>query len=424
MLKNIKQGMFPFLIGFSALSVSASAAFYSVSGLSKLFAGASLEVIIMAGSLEFAKLVTASLLYQYWDTINKSLRIYLSIATIILVLITSMGIYGFLSAAYQETYSKLSAVENQKGFIQKKIEFYQNDVDRYDEEIKRISSNISTLSNAKASTIQVRDTSVSGGFRQTISTTELRMAQGRINIEEENRKLAQEKRTVASDSLQKFQLQVLELDNNNEVAGELGPLQYLSGLTGAPMDKIINWLLLIIIFVFDPLAISLVIAANFAFAQAYPKKKYKENLYGEKVEDKFSEWDDLDDDEYPLPNKDLTKAAIEFEVKDAEEIKTQDEFMENLDNLEKIKDWEAAEKRMKIIGQNGNDGEHYSELDSNKDGKVDSNELLKAKQELKLLKNSIIGVTRSSNKVDKALKRIKILENIISTLDDDLTKIY
>lgn len=424
MLKNIKQGMFPFLIGFSALSVSASAAFYSVSGLSKLFAGASLEVIIMTGSLEFAKLVTASLLYQYWDTINKSLRIYLSIATIILVLITSMGIYGFLSAAYQETYSKLSAVENQKGFIQKKIEFYQNDVDRYDEEIKRISSNISTLSNAKASTIQVRDTSVSGGFRQTISTTELRMAQGRINIEEENRKLAQEKRTVASDSLQKFQLQVLELDNNNEVAGELGPLQYLSGLTGTPMDKIINWLLLIIIFVFDPLAISLVIAANFAFAQAYPKKKYKENLYGEKVEDKFSEWDDLDDDEYPLPNKDLTKAAIEFEVKDAEEIKTQDEFMENLDNLEKIKDWEAAEKRMKIIGQNGNDGEHYSELDSNKDGKVDSNELLKAKQELKLLKNSIIGVTRSSNKVDKALKRIKILENIISTLDDDLTKIY
>ncbi len=400
--------MFPFLIGFSALSVSASAAFYSVSGLSKLFAGASLEVIIMAGSLEFAKLVTASLLYQYWDTINKTLRTYLSIATIILVLITSMGIYGFLSAAYQETYSKLSAVENQKGFIQKKIEFYQNDVNRYDEEIKRISSNISTLSNAKASSIQVRDTTVSGGFRTTISTTELRMAQNRINIEEENRKLAQEKRTVASDSLQKFQLQVLELDNNNEVAGELGPLQYLSGLTGTPMDKIINWLLLIIIFVFDPLAISLVIAANFSFAQAYPKKKYKENLYGEYYEDKFSEWDNLED----------------IEVKDAEEIKTQDEFFENLDNLEKIKDWEEAEKRMEIIGQNGNDGEHYSELDLNKDGKVDSNELFKAKQELKQLKNSIVGVTRSSNKVDKALKRIKVLEGIISTFDDDLTKIY
>ena len=311
-LGKIKKGMFPFLIAFSALSVSASAAFYSVSGLSKLFAGASLEVIIMAGSLEFAKLITASLLYQYWNTINKTLRTYLAISTIVLVLITSMGIYGFLSAAYQETYSKLSAVENQKGFIQQKIDFYQNDVTRYDTEIERISSNISTLSNAKASTIQVRDTSVSGGFRQTISTTELRMAQNRINIEEENRKLAQEKRTIASDSLQKFQLQVLELDNNNEVAGELGPLQYLSGLTGISMDKIINWLLLIIIFVFDPLAISLVVAANFAFDKAYPKIKYKENLYGERVED--------------------------IVVKDAEEIKTNKEFMDNLDKIEKIKD--------------------------------------------------------------------------------------
>ena len=112
----------------------------------------------------------------------------------------------------------------------------------------------------------------------------LEWRKSRINIEEENRKLAQSKRTIASDSLQKFQFQVLELDNNNEVAGELGPLQYLSGLTGYPMDVIINWLLLIIIFVFDPLAISLVVAANFAFDQAYPKRKYKENLYEEIVE--------------------------------------------------------------------------------------------------------------------------------------------
>jgi|13_taG_2_1085334.scaffolds.fasta_scaffold27180_2 hypothetical protein len=414
MLKKLKQGMFPFLIGFSALSVSASAAFYSVSGLSKLFAGASLEVIIMAGSLEFAKLVTASLLYQYWDTINKSLRTYLSIATVILVLITSMGIYGFLSAAYQETYSKLTTVENQKGFIQKKIEFYQNDVDRYDEEIKRISSNISTLSNAKASSIQVRDTTVSGGFRTTISTTELRMAQSRINIEEENRKLAQEKRTVASDSLQKFQLQVLELDNNNEVAGELGPLQYLSGLTGTPMDKIINWLLLIIIFVFDPLAISLVIAANFAFEKAYPKKKYRENLYGELVDD-FSEWDNLDNEGYPLPNEDLTKAAMEFEVKDAEEIKTQDEFFKNLDKLEKIKDWEAAEKRMEIIGQNGNDGEHYSELDLNQDGIVDQEEIETAIDKIERLKGRLSDPLSSwrSNKIKKEIEELK------SQLDDE-----
>ncbi len=403
--------MFPFLIGFSALSVSASAAFYSVSGLSKLFAGASLEVIIMAGSLEFAKLVTASLLYQYWDTINKTLRIYLSVATIVLVLITSMGIYGFLSAAYQETYSKLSTIENQKSFIQKKIDFYQNDVNRYDEEIKRISSNISTLSNAKASTIQVRDTSVSGGFRQTISTTELRMAQSRINIEEENRKLVQSKRSIASDSLQKSQLQVLSLDNNNEVAGELGPLQYLSNLTGTSMDKIINWLLLIIIFVFDPLAISLVVAANFAFDKAYPKKQYRENLYGEEIE--------LDEEDYPLPNKDLTKAAMEFEVKDAEEMTTQEEFLQNLDRLEKIRDWEEVERRMEIIGQNGNDGEHYSELDLNKDGVVNE-------KDLKFAKNRIKEIDRLLKETPNLSREwVKRLSTERRKLDEDEnTKIY
>ena len=362
MLSNLKKGMFPFLIAFSALSVSASAAFYSVYGLSKLFAGAQFQVIIMAGSLEFAKLVTASLLYQYWGTINKALRTYLSIATIILVLITSMGIYGFLSAAYQDTYAKLSMVENQKGFIQQKIEFYENDVNRYNEEIKRISNNISILSNARASSIQVRDTSVVGGFRTTISTTELRMAAKRIEVEEENRKDVQVKRETASDSLQKFQLEVLELDNNNEVAGELGPLQYLSGLTGYPMDKIINILLLIIIFVFDPLAISLVVAANFAFDKAYPRKKYRENLYEEKIE--------------------ITEEDINTEL-----------FSRN-DN------WEEAERRMDIIGQNGNDGEHYEEHRLNK--KLESLE-----EELKSLPK-----TKNGNFIGQEVRREKILKEI------------
>ena len=331
MLKRFTKGIFPGIIALSALSVSASAAFYSVSGLSKLFAGASLEVIIMAGSLEVAKLVIASLLYKYWDTINKGLRTYLTVATVVLVLITSMGIYGFLSAAYQDTYRQLTTKENQTAYLTQKKDFYEKDVIRFDSELERISSNISTLSNAKSSSIQVKDTSLAAGFRTTISTSEIRMASKRIEVEEENRKAVQEKRVVAADSLQKFQLEILELDNNTEVAGELGPLQYLSGLTGTPMDKIINILLLIIIFVFDPLAIALVVAANFAFDQAY-----KRNLYGE-LEDEpkpdlwsdldnedpevFEEWDpgyeeylrgEQDDDEIDPPNEALANAAEQY----------------------------------------------------------------------------------------------------------------
>ena len=332
MLKRFTKGIFPGIIALSALSVSASAAFYSVSGLSKLFAGASLEVIIMAGSLEVAKLVIASLLYKYWDTLNKGLRTYLTVATVVLVLITSMGIYGFLSAAYQDTYRQLTTKENQTAYLTQKKDFYEKDVIRFDSELERISSNISTLSNAKSSSIQVKDTSLAAGFRTTISTSEIRMASKRIEVEEENRKAVQEKRVVAADSLQKFQLEILELDNNTEVAGELGPLQYLSGLTGTPMDKIINILLLIIIFVFDPLAIALVVAANFAFDQAY-----KRNLYGE-LEDEpkpdlwsdldkedpevFEEWDpgyeeylrgeQDDDDEIDPPNDALVNAAERY----------------------------------------------------------------------------------------------------------------
>jgi hypothetical protein len=279
-MKNLKKALFPFIIAASALSVSASAAFYSVSGLSKLFAGASFEVIVMAGSLEVAKLVIASLLYQYWETLNKLLRTYLVVASLILVLITSMGIYGFLSAAYQETYSELSIVENKKEYIGQKIDYYEKDLKRFDSELESILVNINTLSSTKSGQTQVRDTTSSTGFRTVVSTAGLRLAQKRIDTEEENRKHVQAKRQVSADSLQKFRLEVLTLENSSDQAGELGPLKYLSGLTGAPMDSIINILLLVIIFVFDPLAISLVIAANFAFGQAYPK--LEENLYGEK----------------------------------------------------------------------------------------------------------------------------------------------
>ncbi len=313
MINAIKRNIFPTIIALSALSVSASAAFYSVSGLSKLFAGATFEVIIMAGSLEVAKLVIASLLYQYWDTINKLLRGYLTIAAIVLVLITSMGIYGFLSAAYQETYQKLVVNENQIEFLENKAKFYEDDVTRYDEELERISGNISTLSNAKATSIQVRDTSAVGGLRSTVSTAELRLAQQRIGVEEENRKEVNARRTVAADSLQTIKLKILSLQNDSDTVGELGPLQYLSGLTGTPMDKIINILLLIIIFVFDPLAISMVVAANFAFDQANRKNLYNE--YEDEVDDHLWNDDPWEDEEEEIEEKeDINDIEVESEL--------------------------------------------------------------------------------------------------------------
>jgi hypothetical protein len=283
------------LLGLSALFVAFNAAFFSVSGLSKLFAGAAFSVIIMASSLELAKLITAGYLYNYWDKINKSFRLYLSGAVLILILITSLGIYGFLTSAFQDTFNQYSIKEKQLAFLEQKEQFWGDDVTRYDEELKRISDNIGTLSNAKSQQIQVRDTSVVGGVRTTISTSELRLAQKRIEVEEENRKSVQEKREVASDSLQSIQLKILDLESMEGVSSELGPLEYLSGLLNKPMDQIINWFILIIIFVFDPLAVALVIAFNNALKVdkgIVDKQKVirKRELYDEEPEEEDDDY--------------------------------------------------------------------------------------------------------------------------------------
>jgi len=297
------------LLGLSALFVAFNAAFFSVSGLSKLFAGASLSVMLMASSLELAKLITAGYLYNYWEKINKAFRVYLSIGVVILILITSLGIYGFLTAAFQDTFNVYSVTEKQRSFLQQKEKFWADDVARYDVELGRISENIATLSNAKATGIQVRDTTSTTGFRNTISTTELRLAQQRISVEEDNRKEVQSKREVAADSLQSIQLKILDLDTDTEIGSELGPLQYLSGLLDKPMDQIINWFILIIIFVFDPLAVALVIAFNNAVKVdkgEKDKKKVveKRELYGEEPDEEESDlWDNtlqdgLEDEEW------------------------------------------------------------------------------------------------------------------------------
>ena len=154
-MEKIKERIFPFLIALSALSVSASAAFYSVSGLSKLFAGASLEVIIMASSLEVAKLVIASLLYQYWDKLNNTLKVYLTIACTVLILITSMGIYGFLSSAYQETANKDGAVTQQVTALETKKGLYEQNRDNILKEKQSLAELKGTLS--KGSTTQYTD---------------------------------------------------------------------------------------------------------------------------------------------------------------------------------------------------------------------------------------------------------------------------
>jgi len=272
----MEKRILPFLIALSALSVSASAAFYSVFGLSHLFAGASTEVIIMAGALEVAKLVAASLLYQYWNIINKWLRTYLMLAVFILMVITSGGIYGFLSGAFEETNTQAQFLEKQVEIVDKKRTRFEENKSILVLEKEQLNKSISDLriSLSNPSQVSYWDENSQTVITTTSSSTR-RALQKELNTTIVERDTITSQIGALTDSIAVYDVKILEQQIGNESARELGPLKYMSELTGKPMEQIVNWFMLLIIFVFDPLAIALVVAANMAFGQIKKKEPEK-----------------------------------------------------------------------------------------------------------------------------------------------------
>ena len=290
----MKERIFPFVIALSALSVSASAAFYSVFGLAHLFAGASTEVIIMAGALEVAKLVVASLLYQYWDTINKILRTYFMIATFILMVITSGGIYGFLSGAYQET-------ATQSKFLDKQVQIIEVKRTRFIETRDDLKLTVKELSTALSNPTMIQYVDKeSGQLVTTTSSRQRKLLESQLNEAKTNL-------NAVTDSIAVLDVRILDTQIGNESARELGPLKYMATVTGQPMEKIVNWFMLLIIFVFDPLAIAMVVAANMAFAhiKGVSRDPRDYEVYQSKVITK----------EVPVEKEDIEKFNPEFETK-------------------------------------------------------------------------------------------------------------
>ncbi len=357
-MKEIQKRIFPFIIALSALSVSLSAAFYSVTGLSKLFAGASFQVLIMASSLEIAKLVIASLLYQYWGELNKILRTYLSVAAFVLVLITSAGIYGFLSAAFQETAASAGIVDKEVELIDLKKGRFQENRTYYLSEKEALDQSISDLRAGLANNVIQYKDKETGQIITTTSSSTRRALQAELDEAVESRNEISQKLEIVTDSITSLEIKRLDVQANSEVAAELGPLKYISELTNTPMSKVVNILMLVIIFVFDPLAISLVIAANFAFNRLRkkddePQPKVKEPV---NMDDEFSDLLDLQvskkqnwADDLPEEVLDEILAGEIFVVdneKEPEPINPTDEDIEKLkEQLEKI---ENSKKEVSI----------------------------------------------------------------------------
>jgi len=352
-MKEIQKRIFPFIIALSALSVSLSAAFYSVTGLSKLFAGASFQVLIMASSLEVAKLVIASLLYQYWGELNKILRTYLSVAAFVLVLITSAGIYGFLSAAYQETAASAGIVDKEVELIDLKKGRFEENRTYYLSEKEALDQSISDLRAGLANNVIQYKDKETGQIITTTSSSTRRALQKELDEAVESRNEISQKLEVVTDSITSLEIKRLDVQSNSEVTAELGPLKYISELTNTPMSKVVNILMLVIIFVFDPLAISLVIAANFAFnrlrkkGKEEPQPKVKEPV---DVDNEFSDLLDLQEtnsknwsDDLPEEVLDEILAGEIFVVdneKEPQPINPTDEDIEKLkEQLDKIENY-------------------------------------------------------------------------------------
>ena len=278
-------------IGLSALLIAGSAAAFSVYGLAKLFSGAFLSVVIMAGSLELGKLVTASFLYRYWNMINWFQKVYMTIATIVLVFITSAGIFGYLSNAYQGATLEFEKQSTELIAVEERIEQLEEDKVFLKEELSvAISELPDNYITAKRK------------LREDYNPQILMV----------NEEILDYKKTRADLEIQLVSTGV-----------DVGPAIYLARTFGTDIDTVVKFFIFILIFVFDPLAVMLVIAYN----QALMLRNEEQDVASPEGKEKTQteHW------------KDIYSEPVGFQGL--------------------IED----EERMDIIGQNGNDGLHYDE---------------------------------------------------------------
>jgi hypothetical protein len=353
------------LLGLSALSIAGAAAFFSVTGLSKLFAGAALAVTIMAGTLEFGKLITASFLHEHWGKINTLLKTYLTIGVVVLVLITSMGIYGFLTAAYQKTADELTKIDRQVEVIELKKSRYQEQLDSFIDERNNLSLSITELTKGLSNNV-IQYTDTTGRLITTTSSSTRRVLNDQLDDSKEQRDRISLRIEALTDSVTKLEISILDIEGSSELAAEVGPLKYMSEISGLPMSSVVNIFALMIVFVFDPLAISLVLAFNTSLKidrGETDKKKVveKRELYGEESQ----LWDNtlqdgLEDDEW-----------------DEDDDKLQSEIAENSYEDYRVELSDEQEKILSDIIEESNDVRdiiEYDEADLNQDGIVSEEE--------------------------------------------------
>ena len=240
--------MFVGILAITAFVIAGVAAYFSVYGIATLYAGAFISVLVMAGALEVGKLVATSFLYRYWHKTNLLLKTYILVAILTLMGITSMGIFGFLTSAYQTSLIEYSQAETQQEFLvsQKAI---------LEKELESLTMRVDTLNQSRLSQEQ-RLPSMSRRSAAPVyedikkSGEEITQSRGRMN--------------QIFEEIKALDLQTLEAQKQSGKQKDIGTLKYAAELFGTDINTIVKWFTLAIIVVFDPLAIALILAYNIA----------------------------------------------------------------------------------------------------------------------------------------------------------------
>ena len=244
---------------FTALAISAVAAYYSIIGLIAIFSAAVVPIAVMGVVLELGKLVTASWLYHYWKRVPKLLKGYLISAVVVLMFITSMGIFGFLSKAHieQTTITSDKSIE---------IQSVVSAIDRHKKDINRAEFSLSLLDDAlkKYTELGAVTKGLNARKDQEVERNELNKS-----IQNSTEQIA--KLTKTKFGLQKEQLQI---------ESEVGPIRYIAELiygesSQSVLEDAVRWVIIIIVFVFDPLAVLLLISANITLKEERARRRRK-----------------------------------------------------------------------------------------------------------------------------------------------------
>ncbi len=300
-----------YLVGLSAILVAGCAAYFSVTGLGVLFAGASVSVMVMAGSLEAAKLVAATYLKQEWDTLKGFNKWYLTISVATLMIITSAGIFGYLSNAFQQQNLELQKVERD-------IAVYQTQITKNDAEIARYTTQLTNQQNIRNSqesnlSKQIDNNRSTSRVSQMIKTADKEITSISKRIDE-----LTIQNNVALDSINSIK------NNNIELEREVGGFRFVADAFGVPLNDVVKFFILIIVLVFDPLAVALIIAFNGLImkrkeeddkSEYIPNSNKEYEVYGDKQKQKEALVEMIQkDEELGLYNEPVTLSEKDAEV--------------------------------------------------------------------------------------------------------------